>query len=710
MAAVLGTAASAIQVADAGFKLYGALSNYIRDYVHANKNARHLADEVRTTSWALQQLGALLQQDEEAKLCKPEVITETDAALKGCQSAFDEVRLILDEFMPDNEVGIVGSRQRLKWPLKKDKVVLLLAQLERLKTTLLLVFKVLSYASRLATKPTQPLIDEKLQLAYLVKAKQDAEAQERNLLGQRTSLPDGLLSTSNHSYVLMQHKPTDQVDSSTVDRGLHDSSNSGAQDSLPGATLTDQASNYTASQGHHYSSKGKVRVAHHGINSFFVVPTAIPPVLTRPPAPLPRELSETSTTTQYPQQKLSARQRMLKTQLDICTVAVARLSLALDQAKDELQQQGSLPITEISRALRLAKRTCDDLSTTERDADSADEADYSNASTSSRIDPFLWQRAVGGLAGHSIGASRLDEVHEKGDGRKLGLPVEHNPGAKVELSTAIRHARRTPRTPVGALFGHLGRLSSIMGRQKPGSAPASMEVDRYERLEHAGPEYRVVAELPADPPRAKVPLATTPSTEPPRTQKTSTSTTPALLEENTDPAPVRRKNQLARPRRGKGSERAKKPLFPSPRQGPIRLRSDSDTPIVPREVIVHSGWEEDSETPEDGGVKPKVESAYDDQGVDGDHHEQILPVTAAKNMKIEKISLGDILDDQSVRQWADETEEEEGKESAISVSLPAAVTHELNYIRKEDDNKDDDEEEVEDAVEQLLRRWTKLAI
>lgn len=152
MAEAFGVAASAIQVADAGFNLYGALSRYVRSCADADKHAKRLADEVRITSWALQQLGDFLQQDQDLQLCKPEVIAETENALDGCRSAFDEVRHVLKDFVPQPEGSVMPSSQRLKWPFKKDKALLLLANFERLKTTLLLVLKVLSYASKLAAK------------------------------------------------------------------------------------------------------------------------------------------------------------------------------------------------------------------------------------------------------------------------------------------------------------------------------------------------------------------------------------------------------------------------------------------------------------------------------------------------------------------------------------------------------------------------------
>lgn len=152
MAEAFGVAGSAIQVADAGFKLYGALSQYVRDYVGADKHAGRLADEIRTTSWALNQLGNFLQQDEKMKLCKPEVISETQNALDGCQKAFVEVEDVLKGYLPDPLSGPLAAPKRLKWPFKKSKALLLLAQFERLKTTLLLVFKVLSYASKLTSQ------------------------------------------------------------------------------------------------------------------------------------------------------------------------------------------------------------------------------------------------------------------------------------------------------------------------------------------------------------------------------------------------------------------------------------------------------------------------------------------------------------------------------------------------------------------------------
>ncbi|TKA48724.1 hypothetical protein B0A54_00860 [Friedmanniomyces endolithicus] len=270
MADGLSIAASAIQVADAGFKLYGALSQYIRDYVGANKHVRRLADEVRTTSWALQQLGALLKEDDDIKLCKPEAIGETEAALHGCQRAFDEVSDIIKGFLPPSKPNGSGGlakssiSNRWKWPLKTAKVQILLAQLERLKTTLLLIFKVITYASKLASKYVEVVIkevflpDEKSRLLYLLKAKQDAVKVEKKLLAtvvqQSPSTPIvkpvvSLGAYGQHESRLRTNKtPFDSVDGAPVGRGISDYTDEPL--SYPGLTSATRAEPTPPSMSH----------------------------------------------------------------------------------------------------------------------------------------------------------------------------------------------------------------------------------------------------------------------------------------------------------------------------------------------------------------------------------------------------------------------------------------------------------------------------
>ncbi|KAK0275289.1 hypothetical protein LTR35_010890 [Friedmanniomyces endolithicus] len=369
MADGLSIAASAIQVADAGFKLYGALSQYIKDYVDANKHVRRLADEVRTTSWALQQLWALLKEDDDIKLCKPEAIGETEAALKGCQRAFDEVSDIIKGFLPspkpDGSGGLAKSSisNRWKWPLKTAKVQLLLAQLERLKTTLLLIFKVITYASKLAsrTSPKETLLpDEKSQLLYLLKAKQDAVEIEEKLLGAVVQHPPWTLivkpevtlgAYGQHNSPLPMNKTTfGYVDSAPSNRGSTDS--------------TDEPLTYPG-----LISGARAEPMPPPISCTNFVGAVLLPEQFEIPK---RSLSPTHKDTTGPKKppRLSGRKRGLVARLDDCVAAVERLTLTLNHAKAELQSDNPLVVHHVTRSFRSTKRAIDALVSTEMDADS----------------------------------------------------------------------------------------------------------------------------------------------------------------------------------------------------------------------------------------------------------------------------------------------------------------------------------------------------
>lgn len=143
-------AVGALQVAEVGFKLCDTLHSSVRDFKNAEKDVKRVASEVKTASWALKQLGALLQQDEAIKRTKPGAISEASTALDQCNEAFAEVQVILPAGGSGSTTS-VSAATRFKWATRKSRVEALLANLERLKTTLVLVFKVISYAKEIAS-------------------------------------------------------------------------------------------------------------------------------------------------------------------------------------------------------------------------------------------------------------------------------------------------------------------------------------------------------------------------------------------------------------------------------------------------------------------------------------------------------------------------------------------------------------------------------
>ncbi|KAI7505775.1 hypothetical protein KC347_g7835 [Hortaea werneckii] len=169
-------AVGALQVAEVGFKLCDTLHSSVRDFKNAERDVKRVANEVKTASWALKQLGALLQQDEAIKRTKPGAISEASTALNQCSEAFAEVQIILPA-SGGSSASSLSVATRFKWATRKSKVNSLLANLERLKTTLVLVFKVISYAKEIACSPKDSATDQmdlRFQLETLIKSKNEA--------------------------------------------------------------------------------------------------------------------------------------------------------------------------------------------------------------------------------------------------------------------------------------------------------------------------------------------------------------------------------------------------------------------------------------------------------------------------------------------------------------------------------------------------------
>ena len=149
MAEPFGIAASAIQVAGAGLSLAKTLHSYIDQVKSAQKHIKAIATEVKLTSSVLEHLGALLKENEAEKLCTEAVVTDAQDALGGCKDAINEIEEAFKGVMKpmvNSARTTISATARLAWPFKKGKLETLQANLERLKSTLLLMLSVLSYA------------------------------------------------------------------------------------------------------------------------------------------------------------------------------------------------------------------------------------------------------------------------------------------------------------------------------------------------------------------------------------------------------------------------------------------------------------------------------------------------------------------------------------------------------------------------------------
>ena len=152
MAEPFSIATGALQVASAGVKLATTLYTYSETVWNADKRIKAIASDVSITANVLRELGDLLEKDQSEKLCSANAISTADAALKGCKDAFDEVDEAIKGSLKPNGSGkkTLSVAARFAWPLKQNKMMTLGANLDRLKSTLLLMLNVLTYARKLS--------------------------------------------------------------------------------------------------------------------------------------------------------------------------------------------------------------------------------------------------------------------------------------------------------------------------------------------------------------------------------------------------------------------------------------------------------------------------------------------------------------------------------------------------------------------------------
>ena len=147
-------AVGALQVAGAGLQLAKTLYEYVEGIQSANRHIKALASEVRTTSSTLKEFGTLLQQHDAEKLCSQSIVSDASATFDACKIAFNEVEQVFKKVVTRNKNGEISvpTSERFTWPFKQGKVETLQANLERLKTTLLLMLGVMSFARERSKK------------------------------------------------------------------------------------------------------------------------------------------------------------------------------------------------------------------------------------------------------------------------------------------------------------------------------------------------------------------------------------------------------------------------------------------------------------------------------------------------------------------------------------------------------------------------------
>ena len=159
--AELGIIASVIQIADTGLRLSIKLYTFGEIVASADKAVLTLSKDVSLTSSVLKELGHTLESDgkHDSKFLTQTAVRTANDVVKECLEVFEEMENIIVKKMPNLRTpGIQKSSkatvllERLKWPYLQPKLQLLQSNLDRLKSTILLMLNVITYARQVATK------------------------------------------------------------------------------------------------------------------------------------------------------------------------------------------------------------------------------------------------------------------------------------------------------------------------------------------------------------------------------------------------------------------------------------------------------------------------------------------------------------------------------------------------------------------------------
>jgi N-terminal domain on NACHT_NTPase and P-loop NTPases len=148
-----GIIASVIGVAGAGFRLSLILNAVGCEIASAGMEIHSISKGVTLFSLMLKQVGQALQAPDSVH--SSEALETAQEITNECQMVFDEIREMLDKVTSKKGDGssMPSIQQRFRWCFKKGRVQYLLAQLESLKLSLLVMLQILQLGKLMAAPP-----------------------------------------------------------------------------------------------------------------------------------------------------------------------------------------------------------------------------------------------------------------------------------------------------------------------------------------------------------------------------------------------------------------------------------------------------------------------------------------------------------------------------------------------------------------------------
>ena len=148
---ILGIAASVLQIADLGGKLSVKLFTFARKIKNADRSIDRISQDIAATGAILHQLGSELKRDEQLRLCSQEAVSTARNLVDECNKIFVDLNKALDGSKSQTQGCklVLGWKDRLKYPFLEPQIDLLRSNLERLKSSLVVMLNVMIFAEQL---------------------------------------------------------------------------------------------------------------------------------------------------------------------------------------------------------------------------------------------------------------------------------------------------------------------------------------------------------------------------------------------------------------------------------------------------------------------------------------------------------------------------------------------------------------------------------
>ncbi|KAJ5546502.1 hypothetical protein N7494_004087 [Penicillium frequentans] len=183
-AEILGVVASVIQIAELGGKLSVKLCTFCHRFKNANKSLRCLSKDIALTCNVLRQLGESLEQDDLATLCSPDAFETAQEVLKECEKVFQDLDHTIEQHYSDSssKTRIERATKKIWFLMNEPHLDAMAGNLERLKSTMLLMLNVIIYAGQIRSRrEANELQEQRILLLVLANEKLESERNYENL-------------------------------------------------------------------------------------------------------------------------------------------------------------------------------------------------------------------------------------------------------------------------------------------------------------------------------------------------------------------------------------------------------------------------------------------------------------------------------------------------------------------------------------------------